>query len=165
MPNTEQKRWIAAQLRPNCHQMAKRNLERQGFEPYLPTLAVTMRRGAEFVKAERPLFPGYIFVPVIMGTAAWRLIGSTHGISRIVTFGDASPATIPDELVAAMMSRWSTASSTISAGDKVRVVSGPFADFIAEVERREEDERIWVLLDVLGRRSRVGLLPQEIQKF
>lgn len=45
----EQILWIIAQLLPKCQQLAKRNLDRQGFEPYLPAFNFTIRLGALFV--------------------------------------------------------------------------------------------------------------------
>ena len=55
-------RWFLAQLKPNSAQIAKRHLERQGFETFLPLEETTQPRNGKFVTAQRLLFPGYIFV-------------------------------------------------------------------------------------------------------
>ena len=49
-------------------------------------------------------------------------------------------------------------------GDKVKVLKGPFANFVATVERYETDQRIWILMDLLGRKTKIqsssdGLQP------
>ncbi len=54
--------WFLAQLKPNCANIADKNLKRQGFKTFLPMEEETSQRGGKFVTAMRPLFPGYIFV-------------------------------------------------------------------------------------------------------
>ena len=55
-------RWFLAQCKPNSHNVAKRNLVRQGFSVFLPLQETTRRARGRFVTQMRPLFPGYLFV-------------------------------------------------------------------------------------------------------
>ena len=43
----------------------------------------------------------------------------------------------------------------IKKGDQVKVLKGPFADFIATVEKYESDQRIWILMDLMGRKTKI----------
>ena len=43
----------------------------------------------------------------------------------------------------------------LKKGDQVRVLTGPFADFIATVEKYESDQRIWILMDLMGRETKI----------
>ena len=52
--------WYLAQLKPNAHRIAERNLRRQEFETFLLPVEVTRRKSTTFVNELRPLFPGYI---------------------------------------------------------------------------------------------------------
>ena len=54
--------WFLAQFKPNCANIADKNLKRQGFQTFLPMEEETRKRNGKFVTAMRPLFPGYIFV-------------------------------------------------------------------------------------------------------
>ena len=54
--------WFLAQLKPNCANIADKNLKRQGFNTFLPMEEETRPRNGKYVTAMRPLFPGYIFV-------------------------------------------------------------------------------------------------------
>ena len=54
--------WFFAQFKPNCHRIAERNLERQGFQSLLPMQEETRRVRGKFTALMRPLFPGYLFV-------------------------------------------------------------------------------------------------------
>ena len=56
--------WYLIQLKPNSHRLAERNLNRQGFETFLPMQKITRRKASRFVSDLKPLFPGYMFVSV-----------------------------------------------------------------------------------------------------
>ena len=49
--------WFLAQLKPNCANIADKNLKRQGFQTFLPMEEETRQRNGKFVTAMRPLFP------------------------------------------------------------------------------------------------------------
>ncbi|MGH1331525.1 MAG: transcription termination/antitermination protein NusG [Paracoccaceae bacterium] len=151
--------WFLAQLKPNSSQIAKRNLERQGFETFLPLEETTQQRSGRFVTARRPLFPGYIFVAFNAVQGCWRAINSTQGITRLVSFGRA-PAPVPGGLVDGLKARCDSlgklvAESALATGDAVTFAKGPFSDFVGEVEKIDVDRRVWVLMDLMGAQTRV----------
>jgi transcriptional antiterminator RfaH len=52
----------------------------------------------------------------------------------------------------------------IKAGDPVQIMQGPFSEFVARVEQIAPDQRVWVLIDMMGRTTRIavprdGVLP------
>ena len=157
--------WFLAQLKPNSAQIAKRNLERQGFATFLPIEETTQQRSGRFVTARRPLFPGYIFVAFNVVQGCWRAINSTQGITRLVSFGRA-PAPVPSGLVDGLKARCDSmgklvGASSLAAGDAVMFSKGPFADFVGKVEKIDTDRRVWVLMDLMGGQTRVK--AEEVQ--
>lgn len=153
--------WYLAQCKPNCGKIAERNLKRQGIRTFLPLSQQTRRSGTKFVSELRPLFPGYVFVGVYPGGQHWRAINSTYGVSRLVAFSE-HPARVPSGFVADLMRRCDAEGRLLpppqlAPGDRVRVISGSFANFLAKVETITPDQRIWVLLDLMGRSLRVEL--------
>lgn len=151
--------WFLAQLKPNSAQIAKRHLERQGFEVFLPLEDTTQQRNGKYVTAQRLLFPGYIFVALDASQGQWRVINSTQGITRLVSFGR-GPASVPHGLVDGLKARCDdfgalVAGSSLASGAPVSFTSGPFADFVGEVERLDADRRVWVLMDLMGAQTRV----------
>lgn len=153
--------WYLVQLKPNSHLLAQRNLARQNFEVFLPMLNTTKIRGNRFVTVQRPLFPGYLFVESNRWADQLRLISSTLGICRVVSFG-ANPAFIPSELIAGLRRRFdqnavSTSPEPPRIGSQVRITNGPFAEFIATVNSIETEQRVWVLVDILGRDVRIQM--------
>jgi len=160
-------RWFLAQLKPNCANIAEKNLKRQGFETFLPLEEETRQRNSKFVTAVRPLFPGYIFVAFDVTRGLWRTVNSTYGVTRLVSFGK-EPAAVPRDLVPQIMQRCDSdgklvASSNIKTGDQVTVTKGPFANFVAEVEKISPDKRVWVLMDIMGGQSRVEVGADQLR--
>jgi len=159
--------WFLAQLKPNSVKIAERNLKRQGFQTFLPVEEVTKRAKSKFVTAEQPMFPGYIFVAFDTVKGDWRAINSTNGITRLVSFGK-DPAPIPLDIISGLMLRCDAQGKLIppkllTPGDTVAMTHGPFADFVAEVEKIEPDRRVWVLLDIMGGKTRVAVDADQLR--
>lgn len=151
--------WYLAQLKPNSVNIAERNLKRQGFETFLPQEEATRKRGGRFITSLQPLFPGYIFVALDVAQGLWRKVNSTSGVSRLVSFGGA-PAALPEGLVEQLKLRCSpegkmSPEEAFAPGDIVRIKTGPFSDVLAEIERTSADRRVWVLMDIMGGKTRV----------
>jgi transcriptional antiterminator RfaH len=153
--------WHLAQLRPNGSSLATRNLLRQGYEVFNPKHMVSKRRALRFVPREEQLFPGYLFVGLGQAKRQWGPINGTLGVARLVGFGG-SAAVVPVSLIAELRRRCDAAGMMLpvpdlAPGDTIRIVAGPFAEFVSKVEKIDADQRVWVLLDILGRASRVQL--------
>ena len=164
-PNTPS--WYIVQFKPNSHKIAVRNLQRQGFETFLPMHEVTRRTVVKFETVIRPLFAGYMFVACDPETAPWSKINSTYGVSRMLSFSD-GPKPMPEALIAGLRARCDSVGKVkplenFEAGQSVEMHSGPFANFIATVEQMASDARVWVLLDFMGKATRVQVDRQQIQ--
>ena len=150
MMSQPKKCWYVAQLKPNGFKKAQLNLARQGFECFMPMRKVTVRHARKLNDGLRPVFPGYIFIKFGLDNGDWRKINSTLGVNRLISFHEGRPAQIPEALIAGFMARcndqhmlkpindWKT-------GDKALLVSGPFTDFIGQVEELVSGNRIKLL--------------------
>jgi len=159
--------WFLAQLKPNCAKIADKHLKRQGFQTFLPLEEETRQRNGKFITAERPLFPGYIFVAFDAAQGLWRKVNSTYGITRLINFGR-EPATVPRDLVSQIMQRCDASGKllppkVLKPGDQVALTTGPFANFVAEVEKITPDRRVWVLMDLMGGQTRVAVGAQQLR--
>ena len=153
--------WFLAQLKPNCANIADKNLKRQGFQTFLPMEEVTRQRNGKFVTTMRPLFPGYIFVAFDVARGFWRTVNSTYGIMQLVSFSR-EPKAVPPDLVSQLMLRCDAKGNLLPTklmkpGDQVTLTKGPFANFVAEVEKITPDRRAWVLMEIMGGRTRVAV--------
>ena len=159
--------WLLAQIKPNSYRIAERNLQRQAFRTFLPMQEETRRVRGQFLTKPRPLFPGYLFVAIDSVKGGWRAVNSTFGISRLVSFGD-KPVSVPAGLVSDLILRCDPQGKLLPApnlqpGDQVTVINGPFADFTASIERLAPDQRVWLLLDLMGRESRVAVDQEQLR--
>ena len=161
------KQWYLVQFKPNAHHVAERNLHRQGFETFIPMKQATLKKASRIVSDLKPLFPGYMFVNILLKTAPWRKINSTYGVSKLVSL-DGKPAPLPLQLVTELKLRCNAAGTLqdhkdFNTGDSVEVLSGPFANFIAIVDSIDPAQRIWLLMDFMGQKSRVQVSKSQLQ--
>jgi len=129
----------------------------------------TCQRNGKFVTANKPLFPGYIFVAINVATGLWRTVNSTYGITRLVSFGK-EPAAVPLDLVSQLMLRCDADGKVLppkmlKPGDQVALNTGPFANFVAEVEKIALDRRVWVLMDIMGGQTRVAVGADQLREI
>jgi transcriptional antiterminator RfaH len=165
--SSEDRTWYLAQIKPNGAGLAERNLLRQGFGVFSPKIARTCRRRDRFLEELRPLFPGYLFVSGCSRVARWHAIGSTLGVQKLVAFGKAGPSKISPDLIALLKRRCGTdgivQEAPLKEGDTVRIISGPFAEFVASIESIPSGRRIWILLDIMGRARRMPMAPADVE--
>ena len=151
--------WYVLQFKPNSHFQAKKNLDRQGFETFLPLDDTTSRKSSRFINTSKPLFPGYMFIRFDKAETNWHKINNTYGVSRLITFNSILKS-IPTSFVDSLMKRYDLSGKLLpikklKKGDQIKVLKGPFANFIATVEKYEDDQRIWILMDLMGRKSKI----------
>jgi transcriptional antiterminator RfaH len=163
-----QPRWIVVQTHSRAENKAVLHLTRQGFATYLPRYRKRRRHARKVDMVPAPLFPGYLFVAVAMAAQRWRSIASTVGITRLVSNGS-EPAPVPEQVIAMLRAREDESgfvrlerTSQFSIGDKVRVMDGVFTSCLGLVDGMVDAERIAILLELLGRKSRVILDTESI---
>ena len=147
--------------------MAEQQLRRQGFGTFLPMQKITRRNVSRFVSDLKPLFPGYMFLRINSFRAPWRTINSTIGVSRVVCLGG-KPKPLPLQIISDLMHRCDVSGTllppkSLSEGDSVQVLTGPFASFVATVDTINPEERIWVLMEFMGQKTRMEVAPDQLR--
>jgi transcriptional antiterminator RfaH len=152
--------WYAAYTQPNREAMAVEHLIRQGYSVYLPRCRRVVRHARRRALVLRPLFPRYLFVGLDRLTQRWRPIRSTCGVVGLVANGD-EPVAVDPGIVDGLRQREAKGAFDVVSpvqwlrkGDAVRVTEGPFADLIGRVLAATDHERVFILLDLLGRTVR-----------
>ena len=153
------KEWFVIKFKPNSHFQAIKNLNRQGFETFLPLQNSTLRKTSRFISTRKPLFPGYMFIAFDEAETNWHKINYTYGVSKLVTF-NSKLKPIPTIFIDNLMLRYDLSGKLVpikklKKGDQVKVLEGPFSDFIATIESYETEERIWILMDLMGRKTKI----------
>lgn len=155
--------WYAVQTHANAEMKASAQLQRQGFEVYLPRFLKRRRHARKIETVAVALFPRYLFVGVDLKTQPWRSIHSTVGVSRLLCNGDA-PAQVASGIITELQSRHDERGfikldpkPPFAPGDTVKVVGGAFSSCLGLFEGMSDNQRISILLDFLGRKVRVVL--------
>lgn len=154
------KRWYAVYTQPQRELMACEHLERQGFEVVAPRCMKRRRHARRVEDVPAPLFPRYIFACFDAADAAWRVIRSTRGVVEIVRSG-LTPLPVPVGVVEEISRRLDETgcmhlveTSRLSPGDRIRIETGPFADYEAIFQSVRDEDRVVALLSLLGREVR-----------
>ena len=158
--------WYVVATKSRSEGVAKLNLERQGYCSLLPTINLKKRRRGQWTLVKEPLFPGYLFVSLALGTDDPAPIRSTAGCVGLVRFGH-TYTPVPNELVAGLEAAAANDDPTLvpfQSGDAVRLMSGPFAGLEVVYNMAKGADRAQVLLEVLGRVQRLTVVMDTLDK-
>lgn len=131
------------------------------FDVVVPTEEEIEIKDGKRRTVERRVFPGYILVQLIMGEDSWYVVRNTPGVTGFVGMGN-EPTPLREDEVAKIMNRMEAEAPKVKfnfqPGEKVRIRSGPFADFIGTVDEIDiERAKVRVLVSFFGRETPVEL--------
>ena len=173
-----QKRWYIVHTYSGYENKVKVNLEKRIeymnmgdkiFRIEVPQKTVTQMKGGRKQEREEKIFPGYVLVEMIMDEDSWYVVRHTSGVTKFV--GSAKrPIPARDSEIKKIINRSSSTSQKIEldvkAGDKVRITSGPFADFIADIiEVYPDKSKLRANVSIFGRETPVELEYKQINKL
>ena len=143
--------------KPRQEQRALDNLHSQGYECYLPLLAVEKLLRQQVQVVHEPLFSRYLFIRLRDARQSLGPIRSTLGVSKLVSFGQ-QPARISDEWMDALRAAPAARLARLfMPGDSVRVVSGPLQGAEGIYQAVDGERRAMVLIELLGQPQRLQL--------
>jgi transcriptional antiterminator RfaH len=161
--------WYAAYTQPHAEMKAVAHLARQGYITYLPRCRRWCRHARKRSLVLRPLFPRYLFVGLDPLRQGCRPIRSTVGVIGLVSSGDL-PVVVASEIVESIRQREAEGAFDLSApaqrlrsGDLVRVTEGPFENMLGRLLALADDQRVYVLLELLGRSVRTEFAAAAIE--
>jgi len=146
--------WLVVNTHAHREKLALENLERQSFSAYCPLIRKQLRGRTGRREVLRPLFPSYVFVRVTSDKSQWRPVLSTYGVRRVVRFGDAVPY-LESRFVETLREREVDGAvvkprEPYVPGQDIRIVSGPFDGLVAKIIDVRENDRLVILMDLLG---------------
>jgi transcriptional antiterminator RfaH len=156
---TARHHWYVAEAEPRREALAIEHLERQSFRCFYPTFTKIRRHARRVDTVRVPLFPGYIFISFDAERDEWRSINGTRGVRRLLTSEWLRPTPMPGHAIAPLLELSNddalSVGRAVCAGDRVIIVSGPFAEQIATVEALDDRGRVQLLFEILGGRVRL----------
>jgi len=169
--------WYVVHCYSGYENKVKHNLEQrietmqmqsQIFQVVVPTEdEIEVRDGKRRV-VERRVFPGYILVQMILNDDSWYVVRNTPGVTGFVGMGN-EPTPLRSEEVQAIMKRMEAEAPkikvTFKPGQKVRIIDGPFNEFIGMVDEIDmERAKVRVMVSFFGRETPVELDFLQVEK-
>lgn len=173
-------RWYIVHAYSGMEKAVERNIteriQRSGMQErfgriLVPTEEVVEMKNGQRKTTERRLFPGYVFVEMVMDDDTWHLVKHTSKVTGFVGGAKNRPAPISEEEVQKIVSQMQEGSEKprhkveFMVGEFVRVKEGPFTDFNGSVEEvNYEKNRLRVSVAIFGRSTPVELEFAQVEK-
>ncbi len=160
--------WYLIYTKPRQERLAQENLQRQGYETYLPLVQRSRRRNGRYHKTIEAFFPRYLFIHLDSETDNWAPIRSTYGVAGLVRFGGL-PAIVPEAFIRSLRQHddeqgiQQVPLEEIKPGDKVTIIDGPLTGYRGIYQQVRSTERVSVLLDIVGKHTTVTLSKHDLQ--
>ena len=172
------KKWYIVHTYSGYEERVKRNLEQRikfmdaegkVFEVVIPTEDEIEIRSGQRRTVTKKIFPGYILVQMSMDDESWDVVRNTPGVTGFVGGGN-KPTPLAEEEVNTILKRMVEAMPEIKVGfrkgESVKVVDGPFIDFVGTVEEINVDKgKVKALLTLFGRETPVELDFLQVEKM
>jgi len=151
--------WYLIKTKSRQEHVAIINLENQNFHVYCPYVLIRNKNEV--------LFPGYIFIQLDKDTQDWSPIRSTKGVLHIVRFG-LSFAKIPDNIIEFIKTNELNTVEKLKninkfkPGDKIQITDGVFKNYIAIFKSYKSDERVILLMNLLGQQQKLTIKQESL---
>jgi transcription elongation factor/antiterminator RfaH len=154
-------RWYVARTLAQRELQASKQLVNQGFRVFVPRYWKNRRHARKVETVSLALFPRYIFVILDRTKDRWRSINGTIGVDRLLTYGG-EPEPVPPGVVETLITAADPEGNVqfhfnLKEGQAIKVIAGPFADLVGQLERLDDNGRVRVLLELMGGSVRVEL--------
>lgn len=172
-----QKNWYVIHTYSGHEEKVKTNLKKRmsttGIEDKIeeilvPTEEKLEKRNGEQKVVEKRLFPGYVLIQMEMDDDAWYVVKNTPGVTGFVSTGTKPLPVQPDEIDEILKTMGMEEEQEIKVdfeeGDKVKVIDGPFEDFIGVIQELFPHQgKAKVLVSMFGRETPVELEFNQIE--
>jgi transcription termination/antitermination protein NusG len=139
------------------------------FDIVVPTRnIVTVKHGKKEEQKEK-IFPGYMIVKMVLDDESWLAVRTTQGVTAFVGAGN-KPTPISETEVATILKFMQQEApkykTTFSVGEAVKIVDGPFSDFLGTIDSIDEEKgKVKVLVSIFGRETPVELDFLQVAKL
>ncbi len=143
--------------------------ENRIFDIIVPTRNTVKVSGGKKETVKEKIFPGYVLVKMALDDESWLLIRTTQGVTAFIGAGN-KPTPISEKEVEAIQKFMNEEEplykSAFTVGEAVKIVDGPFADFLGTIDNIDEPKgKLKVLVSIFGRETPVELDFLQVNKL
>jgi transcriptional antiterminator NusG len=160
-------------LEDNVAQNLKKRIESLSMEDYIFDVVVPKEKKIKIkngkrVTVEERIFPGYVFVEMIVTDNSWYVVRNTPNVTGFIGAGTTPIPVSPDEMhfiEKKVTKEEPKYTLNIDIDDLVKITDGPFKDFEGKVSEVDESKgKLKVLVNMFGRNTPVELDSLQIKK-
>ncbi|EKD91121.1 MAG: hypothetical protein ACD_30C00042G0001 [uncultured bacterium] len=146
------------------------HLENKIFQILVPTQDKIEIRAGKKETVKEKIFPGYILVLMELDDISWLAVRTTPGVTSFVGMGN-KPTPVSNAEIASIIKFTTqgaapTFKDVFMVDDTVKIIDGPFAEFIGKVDSVDKEKgRVRVLVSIFGRETPVELDFLQVQKL
>jgi transcription termination/antitermination protein NusG len=178
LESVDGREWYVVHSYSGYENKVKKNLEQRIesmgmqnkiFRVVVPTEEEVEIRDGQRRTSRRRVFPGYILVEMVMDDESWYVVRNTPGVTGFVGSG-AKPTPLSKDEVDKILRRMEAEQPRIKVsfriGETVRIIEGPFADFMAVVDELYPDRgKVRVLVSFFGRETPVEMDFLQVERI
>jgi len=143
-------------------------LEDQIFQAIVPIQSKMIIRRGQKVKTQEKTFPGYVLVQMVLNDDSWITVRTTQGVTGFIGIEN-TPSPISqkevDQILQTTEEDKPKYQTPFTIGDVVKIINGPFADFIGTIESIDQEKgKIRVLISIFERETPVELDFLQVSK-
>ena len=156
----------------------KQKAKNQGYSDKIIDVVVPKKDEIEIkdgqkVEVQKNVFPGYILINMVLDDEMWFDVRNTPGVTGFVSSEDENekrvkPVPLDQTEVNSILNYQDSLPSftaRFNKGDTLRIIDGPFMDFIGSVEEIDEDKsKVTVMVSFFGRDTPVELDFYQVEK-
>jgi len=156
------------------HRVESMDVKEKIFQVVVPTEDEIEIRDGQRRTVSRKIFPGYIMVEMVMDEESWHVVRNTPGVTGIVSTqddkGKIEPVPLEEDEVKSILKQMEAETPRVKVGfargQSIRIVDGPFIDFVGVVDDiNEEKGKVKVLVSFFGRETPVELDFLQVERL
>jgi transcriptional antiterminator NusG len=173
-----QKEWFVVHTYSGHEERVKKNLEQRMkvmdlgdeiLEVVIPTEEEIEVRGGERRNVTKKILPGYVLIRMKMTDQTWTIVRNTPGVTGFIS-GGGKPVPLQEEEVSQVLKQMTAEAPRVKVGfrkgQSIRVIDGPFIDFVGVVDDISMTKgKVKVLLSLFGRETSVELDLLQVEKL
>lgn len=156
------------------HRIESMDIRDKIFQVVVPTEDEMEIKDGQRRTVAKKIFPGYIMVEMVMDEESWHVVRNTPGVTGIVSTqddkGKIEPVSLDKEEVKQILKQMEAEIPRVrvgfSRGQSIRIIDGPFIDFIGVVDDlNEEKGKVKVMVSFFGRETPVELDFLQVERL
>jgi len=178
LPSSDDRQWYVIHTYSGYENKVKTNLEHRIesmgvqdkiFQIVIPTEDEVEIKDGQRRTVQKKVFPGYVLVEMLLSDDSWYVVRNTPGVTGFVGSGN-KPTPLQDSEVKAILKQMKVETPKVKVsfakGERVKVVDGPFVDFLGVVDEiNPERGKVRVLVSMFGRETPVELDFLQVERL